>query len=72
MTPARWQLFLSCREKALGREQQLMMVREPEFHGYQLAQAALNAAAQKLAAHVMRSRVAVPKRGIAPKGRRRR
>jgi hypothetical protein len=54
-----------------------MMVRETAFHGEQLAQAALSAAAQKLAAHVMRSRLAVPKRGIVvpkqtrKKGRRR-
>lgn len=34
-------LLLLCREKALGSEAQLMMVREPLFHGQMLCEGAM-------------------------------
>jgi len=34
-------LFMLCREKALGGDAQLMMVREPLFHGQMLCEGAM-------------------------------
>jgi hypothetical protein len=68
------QIFLMARERALGGDKQLMMVRDARYHGYMVGNVLLQQFAQA-AARVQRPRIAVPDvTAVRPgsKGRRRR
>jgi hypothetical protein len=70
----REEIYLMTRERALGGDKQLMMVRDPRYHGYMITNALMQHFVQMASQRAQRPGIAIPNmKAVRPgsRGRRR-